>query len=80
MDWPSVARPVSITSWSVLSRQSNQGNGELGTLDISSQPSLEGDAELVDGFRGHLSDVELRVAGASSIIQGDIDPRDSCMP
>ena len=35
-----------------------------------------GDAELVDGIRGHLSDVEVRAAGASSIIQGDVDPRD----
>ena len=34
----------------------------------------KGDAELVNGIRDHLSDVELRVAGASSIIQGDVDP------
>ena len=34
----------------------------------------KGDAELVDGIRGHLSDVELRVAGASSIIHGDVVP------
>ena len=34
-----------------------------------------GDAELVDGIRGHLSDVDLRAAGASSIIEGDVDPR-----
>lgn len=40
----------------------------------------KGDTELVDGLRGHLSDVELHVAGASSIIQGDVDPRDSRMP
>jgi hypothetical protein len=32
-----------------------------------------GDAELVEGIRGHLSDVELRAAGATSIIEGDVD-------
>jgi len=34
----------------------------------------KGDAELVDGIRSHLRDPELRVAGATSIIQGDVDP------
>ena len=33
-----------------------------------------GDAELVDGIRDHLSDVDVRAAGASSIIEGDINP------
>lgn len=33
-----------------------------------------GDAELVDGLRSHLTDVELRAAGATSIIEGDIRP------
>lgn len=32
-----------------------------------------GDAELVEGIRGHLNDVELRAAGATSIIEGDVD-------
>ena len=31
-----------------------------------------GDAELVEGIRDHLDDVELRAAGATSIIQGDV--------
>ena len=31
----------------------------------------QGEAELVDGIRGHLSDVELRAAGASSITTRD---------
>jgi hypothetical protein len=31
-----------------------------------------GDAELVDGISGHLHDAELRAAGATSIIEGDI--------
>lgn len=31
-----------------------------------------GEAELVDGLRSHLTDVELRAAGATSIIEGDI--------
>lgn len=35
----------------------------------------KGDAELVEGIRDHLSDVELRAAGATSIIEGDIDAR-----
>lgn len=35
----------------------------------------QGDAELVDGIRDHLSDVHLRAAGASCIIEGDVDPR-----
>ena len=34
----------------------------------------QGDAELVDRIRGHLSEVDLRVAGASSIIHGDVEP------
>ena len=34
----------------------------------------KGDVELVDGIRDHLSEVELRSAGASSIIQGDVRP------
>jgi hypothetical protein len=33
-----------------------------------------GDAELVEGIRGHLSDVELRAAGATSIIEGEVKP------
>ena len=33
-----------------------------------------GDAELVDGIRDHLDDAELRAAGATSIITGDIKP------
>jgi hypothetical protein len=36
----------------------------------------QGDAELVDGIRGHLSDVELRAAGATSIIQGNVNRAD----
>ena len=32
-----------------------------------------GDAELVEGIRGHLNDVVLRAAGATSIIEGDVD-------
>ena len=35
----------------------------------------QGDAELVDRIRDRLSDVHVRSAGASSIIEGDIDPR-----
>lgn len=31
-----------------------------------------GDAELVDGIREHLDHAELRAAGATSIIQGDV--------
>ena len=31
-----------------------------------------GDAELVDGIRSHLDDAELRAAGATSIIEGDV--------
>jgi hypothetical protein len=31
-----------------------------------------GEAELVDGLRSHLTDVDLRAAGATSIIEGDI--------
>jgi hypothetical protein len=34
-----------------------------------------GDAELVDGIRQHLDDPELRAAGATSIIEGDISDR-----
>ena len=34
----------------------------------------KGDAELVDGIEGHLSDVDLRAAGASTIIHGAVDP------
>ncbi|MFL6065184.1 MAG: hypothetical protein ACJ72G_10990 [Friedmanniella sp.] len=33
-----------------------------------------GDAELVERMRDHLSDVELRAAGATSIIKGEIRP------
>jgi hypothetical protein len=33
-----------------------------------------GEAELVENIRDHLTDVELRSAGASSIIQGDVRP------
>ncbi len=33
-----------------------------------------GDAELVQRMRDHLSDVELRAAGATSIIEGEIRP------
>ena len=33
-----------------------------------------GDAELVEGIRNHLDHVELRAAGASSIIRGDVKP------
>jgi len=33
-----------------------------------------GDAELVEGIREHLSDPELRAAGSTSIIQGDVAP------
>ena len=33
-----------------------------------------GDAELVQGMRGHLNNVELRAAGSTSIIRGDIKP------
>ena len=32
-----------------------------------------GDAELVEGIREHLVDVELRAAGATSIIEGRLD-------
>ena len=35
----------------------------------------QGDAELVDGIRDRLSDVHVRAAGATSIIEGDVDPR-----
>ena len=35
----------------------------------------QGDAELVDGITDHLSDVHMRAAGASCIIEGDVDPR-----
>lgn len=31
-----------------------------------------GDVELVKGLRDHLDDVELRAAGATSIIEGDV--------
>lgn len=33
-----------------------------------------GEAELVDGLRSHLTDVELRAAGSTSIIEGDVRP------
>lgn len=33
-----------------------------------------GEAELVDGLRSHLTEVELRAAGATSIIEGDVQP------
>ena len=33
-----------------------------------------GDAELVEGIRDHLDHVELRAAGATSIIRGDVKP------
>ncbi|GAA3696935.1 hypothetical protein GCM10022204_11070 [Microlunatus aurantiacus] len=33
-----------------------------------------GEAELIDGLRSHLTDVDLRAAGATSIIEGDITP------
>ena len=33
-----------------------------------------GDSELVEGIREHLSDVTLRAAGATSIIEGEIKP------
>lgn len=33
-----------------------------------------GDAELVNGIRSYLDDAELRAAGATSIIEGDIKP------
>jgi hypothetical protein len=33
-----------------------------------------GDAELVEGLRDHLSDVELRAAGSTSIIEGGVVP------
>jgi hypothetical protein len=33
-----------------------------------------GDAELVEGIRSHLDDVDLRAAGATSIIKGDVKP------
>ena len=33
-----------------------------------------GDAELVEGLRNHLDHVELRAAGATSIIRGDVKP------
>jgi len=32
-----------------------------------------GDAELVEGIRDHLNDAELRAAGSTSIIKGDVD-------
>ena len=34
-----------------------------------------GEGELVDGIRDRLSDVHVRAAGASSIIEGDVNPR-----
>ena len=34
----------------------------------------QGDAELVDGIRDHLSDVHVRAAGATTIIEGDVNP------
>jgi ribulose-5-phosphate 4-epimerase/fuculose-1-phosphate aldolase len=33
-----------------------------------------GDAELVEGIRSHLDDVQLRAAGATSILEGDVKP------
>nr|WP_294693514.1 hypothetical protein [uncultured Friedmanniella sp.] len=33
-----------------------------------------GDAELVEGIRSHLNDPQLRAAGATSIIEGDVKP------
>jgi hypothetical protein len=33
-----------------------------------------GDAELVEGMRHHLTDVDLRAAGATSIIEGNVRP------
>jgi hypothetical protein len=32
-----------------------------------------GDAELIDRMQDHLSDVSLRAAGASSMVEGDVD-------
>lgn len=31
-----------------------------------------GDAELIDGMREHLTDVELRAAGSTSILEGEV--------
>lgn len=31
-----------------------------------------GEGELVDGLRSHLTDVELRAAGSTSIVEGDV--------
>lgn len=33
-----------------------------------------GEAELVEGIQGHLSDVEMRSAGATTIIEGEVKP------
>ena len=33
-----------------------------------------GDAELVEGVRDHLNDAELRAAGSTTIIEGNIEP------
>ena len=35
----------------------------------------QGDAELIAGICNHLSDVELRAAGATCIIEGDVKPQ-----
>lgn len=34
-----------------------------------------GDTELVEGLREHLTEVELRAAGATSIVRGHLKPR-----
>ena len=49
---------------------------EVVTEDEASRISATvpmGDAELAEGIRDHLTDVELRAAGATSIIEGAID-------
>jgi hypothetical protein len=49
---------------------------EVVTDDQASRMSATvplGDAELVEGIRGHLNNVELRAAGATSIIEGTVD-------
>lgn len=49
---------------------------EVVTEDQASRISATvpiGDAELVEGIRSHLNDVELRATDATSIIEGDVD-------
>lgn len=47
----------------------SQDNAEHLTASVP-----RGEAELVEGIRDHLTEVQMRSAGSTSIIQGDVKP------